>query len=323
MHVLILGAAGMVGQKLVDQLCTVRAIGGREITAMTLFDIVEPQKPDTPWPVSLRSGDVSQRNQFESLLVHKPDVIFHLAAVVSGEAEQDFEKGYQVNFDGTYHLFEAIRERNYRPRVVFTSSIAVFGAPFPDVISDTFLSAPMTSYGTQKACIELLLSDYSRRNIFDGIAIRLPTVVIRPGKPNKAASGFFSGILREPLNGQEAILPVPRDSRHWMVSPNTAAGFLVHAANLDLTALGNRRALSMPGISITVGEMIEALGRVAGAERMALIRDEPDELITKMVTSWPKSFDAARALQLGFAPEVSIDEIIRTHIDDELGGKLG
>jgi nucleoside-diphosphate-sugar epimerase len=323
MHVLVLGAAGMVGRKLVDQLCAAAAIGGREITAMTLFDIVEPDKPDARWPVSTRSGDLSEQSHVENLLMHKPDVIFHLAAIVSGEAEQNFDKGYGINLDGTRILFEAIRKKDYQPRVVFTSSIAVFGAPFPDAIGDEFLSAPLTSYGVQKACCELLLMDYSRRGIFDGIAIRLPTVVIRPGAPNKAASGFFSNILREPLNGQEAVLPVSRDVRHWMVSPKTAAGFLVHAATLELAALGTRRALTMPGISVTVGEMIEALERVAGADRAVLIRETPDDAIIKMVGGWPRNFDAARALQLGFTADSSIDEIIRIHIRDELGGKLG
>jgi len=323
MHILILGGAGMVGQKLVQQLCAAGEIGGREISAMTLFDIVDPLKPAAAWPVSVRSGDISQRSVVDSLLVHKPDIIFHLAGVVSGEAEQDFDKGYRVNLDGSRTLFEAIRAQNYLPRVVFASSIAVFGGPFPEVIDDTFLAAPLTSYGTQKASVELLLTDYSRRNIFDGVAIRLPSVVIRPGKPNKAASSFFSGILREPLNGEEAVLPVSRDVRHWMVSPRTAAGFLIHAATLDREVLGDRRALSMPGISVTVGEMIDALGRVAGKDRMALIRDEPDEAIIRIVASWPQRFDAARALQLGFSQEVSIDDIIRNHIADELGGRLG
>ncbi|MCR9135959.1 MAG: SDR family oxidoreductase [Alphaproteobacteria bacterium] len=323
MHVLILGAAGMVGRKLVQQLSAVKTIGGREITAMTLFDMVDAQKPEAAWPVSIRSGDIAERSDIDSLLVHKPDVIFHLAGVVSGEAEQDFDKGYRVNLDGARALFEAIRAQDYRPRVVFSSSIAVFGGPYPEIIDDAFLAAPMTSYGTQKAAVELLVSDYSRRNIFDGISIRLPSVVIRPGRPNKAASSFFSGILREPLNGEEAILPVSRNVRHWMASPKSAAGFLIHAAGLDTTKLGGRRALTMPGISVTVGEMIDALGRVAGADRAALIREEPDEMIIKIVGGWPHNFDAARALQLGFSPEVSIDDIIRDYIADELGGRLG
>ncbi len=199
----------------------------------------------------------------ESLIAGRPDMIFHLAAIVSGEAEADFEKGYKVNLDGTRALFEAIRlESNkapYRPRVVFASSIAVFGTPFPEKIGDEFFTTPLTSYGTQKAISELLLSDYSRRGFFDGIGIRLPTICIRPGKPNKAASGFFSNILREPLVGEEAILPVDESVRHWFASPRSAVGFFVHAAKLDLDQVGARRNLSMPGLSALVGEEIAAL----------------------------------------------------------------
>ena len=186
---------------------------------------------------------------------------------MSGEAEADFDKGYRINLDGTRQLFEAIRKvgDGYRPRVVFTSSIAVFGAPFPEAIGDEFFTTPLTSYGTQKAIGELLLADYTRRGFFDGIGIRLPTICVRPGKPNKAASGFFSGIIREPLAGQEAVLPVPEDVRHWHASPRSAVGFLIHAATIDTApASGTRRNLTMPGLSATVGEQIEALRRVAG-----------------------------------------------------------
>ena len=323
MHVLVLGAAGMVGRKLVERLCSDAVVGDSAITAMTLFDIVEPARPDARWPVSIRSGDLADADEIEKLLLHKPDLIFHLAAVVSGEAEQNFDKGYAANLDATRLLFEAIRGRNYRLRVVFTSSIAVFGSPLPDPIGDEFLCAPLTSYGVQKACSELLLMDYSRKGIFDGIAIRLPTVVVRPGKPNLAASGFFSNILREPLIGEEAVLPVSRTVRHWMVSPATAVGFLVHAATIDLDRVGARRALTMPGVVATVGEMIESLQRVAGAERAALIREEPDETIIRIVESWPRSFDAQRALALGFTADGSVDDIIRSHIDNELSGSLG
>ena len=197
---------------------------------------------------------------------HRPDLVFHLAAIVSGEAEADFDKGYRINLDGTRLLFEAIRTAAppYRPRVVFTSSIAVFGAPFPEAIGDDFIPAPLTSYGTQKAIGELLLSDYSRRGLFDGIGIRLPTICVRPGAPNKAASGFFSSIIREPLVGKEAVLPVDEDVRHSHASPRAAVAFLIHAATIDLDKLGARRNISMPGLSVTVGEQIEALRRVAG-----------------------------------------------------------
>jgi D-erythronate 2-dehydrogenase len=206
--------------------------------------------------------------------------------------------------------------------VVFTSSIAVFGAPFPDAIGDEFFTTPLTSYGTQKAIGELLLADYSRKGFLDGIGIRLPTICIRPGKPNKAASGFFSNILREPLVGQEAVLPVSEDVRHWHASPRAAVGFLVHAAELDLAKLGWRRSLSMPGLSATVGEQIEALRRVAGEGAVKLIRRERDPVIEQIVAGWARNFDTQRAEALGFTAERSFDEIIRVHIDDELGGRI-
>ncbi len=322
MHILVIGAAGMVGRKLVDRLCAEGKVGDRTITAMTLFDIVEPERPAANWAITSRAGDMADQAQIESLVSHKPEIIFHLAAVVSGEAEQDFEKGYRTNLDGTRYLFEAIRERAYSPRVVFTSSVAVFGAPFPDVIGDDFLTAPLTSYGVQKTCCELLLMDYSRKGFFDGIALRFPTIVVRPGKPNLAASGFFSNILREPLAGEEAVLPVSRDQRHFMASPRSAVGFLWHAATMDTEQLGARRALTMPGISVTVGEMIDALERVAGPGRVALIREEPNELIRTIVEGWPQNFDARRALSLGFEADRSIDALIEAHIEDELGGSI-
>ncbi|WP_419909111.1 D-erythronate dehydrogenase [Hoeflea sp.] len=323
MKILIIGAAGMVGQKLIARLLADGGLGGRAVSSMMLYDIVTPGTPDALWPVETSAGDLSDPGEAERLVADRPDVIFHLAAIVSGEAETDFDKGYRINLQGTHHLFEAVRAQGYMPRLVFASSIAVFGAPFPEKIGDEFLSAPLSSYGTQKACCELLLSDYSRKGFFDGLSVRLPTVVVRPGRPNKAASGFFSNILREPLAGKEALLPVSRDVRHWMVSPRTAAGFLVHAATLDTKKIGPRRALTMPGVSVTVGEMIEALDRVSGEKRSTLIRDEADELVNRMVTGWPRDFDAERATELGFVPDSSIDEIIRIHIDEEMGGQLG
>jgi nucleoside-diphosphate-sugar epimerase len=264
-------------------------------------------------------SDLSTPGEAEKLIAARPQTIFHLAAVVSGEAEADFDKGYRVNLDATRLLFEAIRKQpDYRPRVVFTSSIAVFGAPFPEAIGDEFLNAPLTSYGTQKAIGELLLSDYSRRGFFDGIGIRLPTICVRPGKPNKAASGFFSGIIREPLAGQEALLPVPETVRHWFASPRAAVGFLLHAAKINSEHLGARRNLSMPGISATVGEQIDALRKVAGDKAVRLIRREPDPTIMRIVEGWPRNFDAKRAFGLGFRADKSFEEIIRIHLEDEM-----
>ena len=244
--------------------------------------------------------------------------------IVSGEAEQEFDKVYRINLDGSWKLLEAIRALGdgYRPRLVFTSSIAVFGAPFPEQIGDTFFTTPLTSYGTQKAIGELLLADYTRKGFVDGIGIRLPTICVRPGTPNKAASGFFSNIIREPLAGLEAVLPVSEDVRHWHASPRSAVGFLLHAATLDGETVGPRRNLTMPGLSCTVGEQIEALRRIAGDRAVARIRREPDPTITRIVSGWARDFDPQRALVLGFRAESSFDEIIRVHVEDELGGRI-
>jgi nucleoside-diphosphate-sugar epimerase len=327
MHVLIIGAAGMVGRKLAQRLTKDGSLDGKPVEAMTLVDVVTPDAPaGFAGRVALETADLSTAGAAEKLVASRPDVIFHLAAIVSGEAELDFEKGYQINLDGTRYLFEAIRhahvEDGYRPRVVFTSSIAVVGAPLPFPIPDDFHTTPLTSYGTQKAICELLLADYSRKGFFDGIGIRLPTICIRPGKPNKAASGFFSNILREPLIGQEAVLPVTDDVRHWHASPRSAVGFLLHGATIDVEKVGPRRNLSMPGVSATVGEQIEALRRIAGEKAVKLIRREPDEMIMRICAGWAPGFEAKRARELGFVAESSFDEIIRIHIEDELGGKL-
>jgi len=326
LHILVLGAAGMVGRKLVDRLVTDGRLGNNDITQMTLHDVVAAKQPEKArFPIEVLSGDFAIAGVPEKLIAGRPDVIFHLAAIVSGEAELDFDKGYRINLDGTRMLFDAIRlvGGGYKPRVVFTSSIAVFGAPFPDAIGDEFFNTPLLSYGTQKAIGELLLADYTRRGFMDGVGIRLPTICIRPGLPNKAASGFFSGILREPLAGQEAILPVSEDVRHWHASPRSAVGFLVHAGTMDTAKIGPRRNLTMPGISATVGEQIAALKRVAGEKVAARIRREPDPFIVGIVAGWPRNFDPKRALELGFTTaEKSFDDIIRIHVDDELGGKF-
>jgi nucleoside-diphosphate-sugar epimerase len=299
---LVIGAAGMIGRKLVQAL---------DAKDLILHDVV-------PFEGASAVSDLSAPGEAEKLLAARPGLIFHLAAVVSGEAEADFEKGYRVNLDATRRLFEAIRKQAYRPRVIFTSSIAVFGAPFPEAIGDEFLSAPLTSYGTQKAIGELLLADYSRRGFMDGIGLRLPTICVRPGKPNKAASGFFSGIIREPLAGEEAVLPVPETVRHWFASPRAAVGFLLHASRMETERLGARRSLNMPGVSATVAEQIEALRRVAGEKAVQRIRREPDAAIQRIVEGWPRNFDARRASALGFRADASFEQIIRIHIEDEL-----
>jgi nucleoside-diphosphate-sugar epimerase len=323
MHILITGAAGMIGRKLAARLVKDSQLNGKNIDRLTLIDVVAPEKPTGfAGNVELSASDLSSPGAVAKAIAGKPDVIFHLAGVVSGEAETDFDKGYRVNLDGTRALLEQIRAAGYKPKVVFTSSIAVYGAPFPASIGDEFQLTPLTSYGTQKAISELLLADYNRRGILDGVGIRLPTICVRPGKPNKAASGFFSGIIREPLAGQEALLPVSESVRHTHASPRAAVGFLIHAAGLTREQLGPRINLAMPGVSCTVGEQIDALRRVAGDKVVARIRRAPDELVQQIVSGWAERLDAKRARDLGFKAEMSFDDIVRAHIEDELRGKI-
>lgn len=317
MRILVLGGAGMVGRRLVEALVASGELGGRRIDAIDSFDVVEGGVASPL--VSTSAGDIADAETITNLVAARPDVIFHLASIVSGEAEVEFEKGYRINLVGMQNLLEAIRVAgdDYRPRLVFTSSIAVFGAPFEEPIRDTFLHAPLTSYGTQKAICELLLSDYSRKGFVDGVGIRLPTIVVRPGKPNKAASGFFSGIIREPLAGLEAVLPVGDDVRHWVASPAAAVGFLLHAATLDTAILGDRRSLTMPGLSITVGEMVETLRQIAGDDTAALVKRKPDAAIGKIVAGWPRDFSAERATSVGFVADTDFAAIVNAHIADE------
>src|ERR1700738_1470338 len=316
----------MVGRKLSERLLRDGRLGDREISRMTLQDVVAPAKPEKAgFPVDVVAGGFAVPGFAEKLVAARPDAIFHLAAIVSGEAELDFDKGYRINLDGTRMLLDAVRlvGGGYKPRVVFTSSIAVFGAPFPDKIGDDFFHTPLMSYGTQKAIDELLLADYTRRGFMDGIGIRLPNICIRPGLPNKAASVFFPNIRREPFAGKEVVLPVSEDVRHWHATPRSAVGFLLHAATIDSAAVGPRRNLTMPGLSATVGEQIAALKRVAGDKVAARIKREPDPFIMGIVDGWPRNFEPKRALQLGFTTaEKTFDDIIRIHIEDELGGKF-
>jgi nucleoside-diphosphate-sugar epimerase len=325
MHILITGAAGMIGRKLSERLAKDGSLNGKPIDKMTLTDVVAPNAPaGFSGKVDARVDDLPAPGVAQKLIAGRPDVIFHLAGVVSGEAELDFDKGYRVNLQSMQNLLEAIRHAGggYHPRMVFTSSIAVFGAPFPPAIYDEFHSTPLTSYGTQKAMSELLLADYVRKGFLDGIGIRLPTICVRPGKPNKAASGFFSNIIREPLVGMEAVLPVKDSVVHGHATPRSAVGFLIHGAGLTREQLGPRINITMPGVYCTVGEQIEALRRIAGDKVVARIRREPDEMIIKIVSGWSERIDPKRALQLGFKVEKSFDEIIRIHIEDELGGKI-
>jgi D-erythronate 2-dehydrogenase len=315
MTILITGAAGMLGRKLTAAIVA----GGLRTDHLILADVEAPSAPAAPFKVDCHAVDLSQPGIAAGLIAHRPAVIFHLAAIVSGQAEADFDLGYTINLDATRHLFNAIRALpDYRPRVIFASSIAVFGAPLPDVIPDDFHLTPRSSYGTQKAVGELLLADLTRKGHADGIALRLPTICIRPGVPNKAASGFFSGILREPLSGQRATLPVRDSLRHWFASPRAATGFFLHAAGLETAALDGQIALNLPGLSATVADQIAALQAFAGAGAAGLIDRVPDATIAAIVESWPRAFAATRAKALGFVADRDFADVIAGYVTDDM-----
>jgi nucleoside-diphosphate-sugar epimerase len=327
MKILITGGGGMLGQKLIAGLAKVGSLNGKKIESITVVDAYKQSQALDGFDFKITSKivDITDRAECDAMIAEKPDVIFHLAAIVSGEAESDFEKGYRVNVDGMRNIFEAIRliSNDYCPRVVFTSSVAVYGGPYLEVADDNFILQPATSYGVQKAIGELLLNDYSRRGFFDGVGLRIPTLCVRPGLPNSAASGVFSNIIREPLMGIEATLTAGKDASMIFTSPRSAVGFLIHAAQMDTSGLGARRSLMMPGIYATLGDEIDALRRVAGDKIVGFIKEEIDPFVQEMLKSWnfPK-FDAKRARSLGFTCEDSFDELIKTHIADELGGQI-
>ncbi len=321
MKILITGAAGMIGRKLTERLSRDGGLNGQRITRLVLHDVVAAVPPPG-LTAEVVAGDLAAEGAAAALMAARPEVIFHLAGVVSGEAEADFDLGYRVNLDGTRDLYEAIRAAGIAPRLVYASSCAVFGAPCPPVVPDDFQLTPLTSYGTQKLIGEALLADYSRRGMLDGVGLRFPTISVRPGLPNRAASGFLSGIIREPLAGLPAGLPVPRDIVQTLASPRSAVAFLLHAAGMDTGPLGARRSLTLPGVAVSVGGMIAALREVAGDRVAALIEERPDPVVHRIVSGWPERFEARRARDLGFAAEATFEAIIRAHVEDELGGRL-
>ena len=323
MRILIIGAAGMIGARLAEAAAAAGRLRGRPVTAMLLVDRVAPAaSAGGAFAVETGEADITDPAVSRRLAEWRPDVVFHLAAIVSGEAEADFSKGYRVNVDATWSLLDALRQAGVVPRVVFASSLAVYGAPFPDVVPDDFALTPQSSYGAQKAIGEFLLTDFTRKGFVDGIGIRLPTIVVRPGAPNAAASGFLSGIIREPLSGVEAPLPVGREVAAWIASPRIAVETLLHAAELPSERIGTRRCLTGRGISVTVGEMIEALAEVAGPGVAARIRPAPDPTIARIVSSWPRAFETAQATALGFPVDEGIHAIIKAHIAREMGGRF-
>ncbi len=321
MKVVITGGAGFLGRRLAKRLLelgTLNAPDGepRQIEKIVLLDMVAAQGLSDPRLHAIE-GDIAEPALLRDVIGSDTSSVFHLAAVVSGQAEADFDLGMRVNLQASHNLLEACRASASRPRVVFTSSVAVYGGALPELVRDDTALKPRSSYGAQKAIGELLLSDYSRKGFVDGRILRLPTISVRPGLPNKAASSFASGIIREPLNGQDAVCPVALDTRIWVSSPRCAIEALVRGHELASDALGDDRAVNLPGLSVSVREMIASLSRVAGEEAVARIHLQPDETITRIVGGWPGAWDTTRAEALGFKGDESFDDVIRAHIEDE------
>jgi nucleoside-diphosphate-sugar epimerase len=319
MRVTILGGGGFLGRKLAARLARDGALGGRTVTSLTLFDLQAPPAPEgTGFPVECLGGDVSDASALARAVPEGTDVVFHLAAVVSAAAEADFGLGLRVNLDGTRALVERCAALPSPPRVVFTSSVASFSGGQEAVVPDDGRQLPANSYGAQKAMGELLLADASRRGMLDAVSLRLPTVIVRPGRPNKAASSFVSAILREPLLGLEASLPVAEDFAVWICSPRQAIAWFLHAATMPTAPLGLDRGINPPGLRATVGAMLAALEAVGGAEAVARVRREPDPAIEAIVAGWPAAFTAERARRLGFSEQEGLEAVVHAFIEDDL-----
>ena len=324
MKVLITGGAGFLGQRLARKLLatgTLKNASGQDekIERLVLLDVVPAPAIDDP-RVDILTGDVLDAELLKRAIDSATASIFHLAAVVSSQAEADFDLGMRVNLDAARLLFETCRRLGHCPRVVFTSSVAVYGGDLPEVVQDDTALNPKSSYGIQKAIGELLLSDYSRRGFIDGRCLRLPTISVRPGKPNKAASSFASGIIREPLNNEETVCPVTADTRLWLLSPRQAVDSLVFGHELGAEAFALNRVLNLPGVSVTVGEMVETLGRISGRAAVGKIRWESDPVVQRIVGSWPRSWDMTRAHALGFKGDKDFESIVQAYIADDLNG---
>jgi nucleoside-diphosphate-sugar epimerase len=320
MQIVITGGAGFLGRRLAERLLergTLRGRNGSEerIEQIALVDIVAPAPSADP-RVRAVVGDIANPDMLAGVISPETDSVFHLAAIVSGMAEADFDLGMHINLDATRRLLDACRRTAGRPRLVFTSSVAVYGGDLPETVRDTTALNPQTSYGTQKAVAELLIGDYTRKGFVDGRVLRLPTISVRPGRPNAAASSFASGIVREPLNGQEAVCPVDPDARLWVLSPSTVIDCLIAGHEIAPDAFGASRAVNLPGLSVRVAEMVAALERVAGREVAARVRWERDARISQMVAGWPAAWDTSRAAALGFPNDQSFDQIIRDYMQD-------
>ncbi|WP_250474458.1 D-erythronate dehydrogenase [Caballeronia sp. GAFFF1] len=321
MKILITGGAGFLGQRLAKRLLERGTLDGQPVTEVLLLDVARPADAHLLADPRVRAetGDIAERAVLERCIDGETRAIFHLAAIVSGQAEAEFDLGMRINLDASRTLLEVCRASGHAPRVVFTSSVAVYGGVLPDIVQDDTALNPQTSYGTQKAIAELLLCDYSRRGFVDGRVLRLPTISVRPGKPNAAASSFASGIIREPLNGERSVCPVDGETRLWLLSPKSAVDALIAGCEIDRAEFGMRPIINLPGLSVSVNEMVAALREVAGDEAASRIDWQRDERIAKIVASWPGAWDTSRAQQLGLTGDRSFAEVIRAYIEEMRG----
>jgi nucleoside-diphosphate-sugar epimerase len=323
MKVLITGGAGFLGQRVARQLLARGELTDSEgslqrIEQLVLLDVVAASDFGDP-RVRVVTGDIADGAVLRQCLDRATGSVFHLAAIVSGQAEADFDLGMRINLDATRLLLDICRELGHRPKLVFTSSVAVYGGQLPAVVRDDTALNPRSSYGMQKAVGELLVNDYSRRGFIDGRVLRLPTISVRPGKPNKAASSFASGIIREPLNGEAAVVPVASDARLWLLSPRAAVASLIAGHELSAEALGGSRTVNLPGVSVSVGEMVAALEKVAGPQAVARLSFVPDPAVERIVNSWPAAWDVTRAAALGLSADADFESIVRAYVEEELG----
>ncbi|MEM8741632.1 MAG: D-erythronate dehydrogenase [Pseudomonadota bacterium] len=318
MNLLITGGGGFLGQKLARALAERGTLRGQPISSLVLADLVDPPPVEAGFPVECVTTDITDAAACTALMDHRPDVIWHLAAVVSGQAEAEFDTGMSVNLTGSLNMFAAARAMGSCPVLVFSSSIAVYGGEIPEMIEDWTQLNPQTSYGAQKAAAEMVLTDMSRKGYLDGRGLRLPTITIRPGRPNKAASSFMSSIFREPLQGEEAVCPVEPDYALWALSPRRCVENLIIGAELDGAEFGQNRCLALPGRTYTIGEMVEAMRRVAGDAPVGRIHWEKDPEILKIVLGWRGYFNPEKALRLGFQRDAGFEDHVRYFLEDDI-----
>ncbi|GAA5168818.1 D-erythronate dehydrogenase [Ornithinimicrobium tianjinense] len=319
MRIVVTGGAGFLGSRVIRLLLERQDAGSAPLAFDSVVSFDLAQCPVDDPRVSSVVGDIADPALIAEVITPDTVAVYHLAAVLSGGSEEDFDLAMTVNVDGTRALLEAARTTGAAPRFVFTSSLAVFGGAMPDVVPEELATRPESTYGAFKAIGELLVNEYSRKGFVDGRVLRLPTISVRPGRPNSAASSFASGILREPLNGQPSQVPVPLETRMWLSSPDVAVRNLVHALEVDGDQIGPWRTLNLPGITVTVSQMLESLERVGGQQARALVTEVPDQRINDIVGSWPGDFDVERPLALGFQRDETFDAVVTQYRNEFVG----